>query len=93
MEESYQAAVRRERTQSIQALNFELKYMIVGYITAFQGRNCWGTAVLLVVLKIILCNRKEKLLALFLISLASHTVACGLLLCSLILLLEEGDGT
>ncbi|XP_027740179.1 glypican-5-like [Empidonax traillii] len=39
MEESYQAAVRRERTQSIQALNFELKYMIVGHITAFQGRN------------------------------------------------------
>ncbi|NXR48524.1 GPC5 protein, partial [Hippolais icterina] len=36
MEESYQAAVRRERTQSIQALNFELKYMIVGHITAFQ---------------------------------------------------------
>ncbi|XP_074860630.1 glypican-5-like isoform X2 [Carettochelys insculpta] len=36
MEESYQAAVRRERTQNIQALNFELKYMIVGHITAFQ---------------------------------------------------------
>ncbi|OPJ79219.1 glypican-5 [Patagioenas fasciata monilis] len=36
MEESYQAAVRRERTQSIQALNFELKYMIVGHITVFQ---------------------------------------------------------
>ncbi|NWU22520.1 GPC5 protein, partial [Dyaphorophyia castanea] len=36
MEESYQAAVRRERTQSIQALNFELKYMIAGHITAFQ---------------------------------------------------------
>ncbi|XP_054242193.1 glypican-5-like [Indicator indicator] len=36
MEESYQAAVRRERTQSIQTLNFELKYMIVGHITAFQ---------------------------------------------------------
>ncbi|KAM7013372.1 glypican-5-like [Passerculus sandwichensis] len=36
MEESYQAAVRRERAQSIQALNFELKYMIVGHITAFQ---------------------------------------------------------
>uniref|UniRef100_A0A8V0ZZR7 Glypican 2 n=1 Tax=Gallus gallus TaxID=9031 RepID=A0A8V0ZZR7_CHICK len=36
MEESYQAAVRRERTQSIQALNFELKYMIVGHTTAFQ---------------------------------------------------------
>ncbi|XP_021250229.1 glypican-5-like isoform X3 [Numida meleagris] len=36
MEESYQAAVRRERTQSIQVLNFELKYMIVGHTTAFQ---------------------------------------------------------
>uniref|UniRef100_A0A8C3NWU5 Glypican-5 n=1 Tax=Cyanoderma ruficeps TaxID=181631 RepID=A0A8C3NWU5_9PASS len=36
MEESYQAAVRRERAQSIQALNFELKYMIAGHITAFQ---------------------------------------------------------
>uniref|UniRef100_A0A669QVB0 Glypican 5 n=1 Tax=Phasianus colchicus TaxID=9054 RepID=A0A669QVB0_PHACC len=36
MEESYQAAVRRERMQSIQALNFELKYMIVGHTTAFQ---------------------------------------------------------
>lgn len=40
MEESYQAAVRRESMQSIQALNFELKYMIVGHTTAFQGRNC-----------------------------------------------------
>lgn len=39
MEESYQTAVRRERTQSIQALNFELKYMIVGHVTAFQGKN------------------------------------------------------
>uniref|UniRef100_A0A8B9UVM1 Glypican-5 n=1 Tax=Anas zonorhyncha TaxID=75864 RepID=A0A8B9UVM1_9AVES len=36
MEESYQAAVRRERYQSIQAMNFELNYMIVGYVTAFQ---------------------------------------------------------
>ncbi|KAM8805014.1 glypican-5-like [Eudromia elegans] len=36
MEESYQAAVRRERAQSIQALNFELKYMIAGHVTAFQ---------------------------------------------------------
>ncbi|CAM5139010.1 unnamed protein product [Eretmochelys imbricata] len=36
MEENYQTAVRRERTQNIQALNFELKYMIVGHITAFQ---------------------------------------------------------
>lgn len=39
MEESYQAAVRRERMENIQTLNFELKYMIVGHITAFQGRN------------------------------------------------------
>ncbi|EMP31375.1 Glypican-3 [Chelonia mydas] len=37
MEENYQTAVRRERTQNIQALNFELKYMIVGHITAFQA--------------------------------------------------------
>ncbi|XP_028929772.1 glypican-5-like isoform X2 [Ornithorhynchus anatinus] len=36
MEESYQAAVRRERIQSIQSLNFELKYMIAVHITAFQ---------------------------------------------------------
>lgn len=70
MEESYQTAVRRERTQSIQALNFELKYMIVGHITAFQGRNFWGTAVLRVVYKSILCSQKEKLFVLFLISLA-----------------------
>lgn len=39
MEESYQAAVRRERMENIQTLNFELKYMIVGHITAFQGRS------------------------------------------------------
>lgn len=57
MEESYQAAVRRERTQSIQALNFELKYMIVGHITAFQGRNLWGTAVLWVVYKYLLQSK------------------------------------
>lgn len=38
MEESYQTAVRRERRENIQILNFELKYMIVGHITAFQGR-------------------------------------------------------
>uniref|UniRef100_A0ABM5G2Y9 Glypican-5-like isoform X1 n=1 Tax=Pogona vitticeps TaxID=103695 RepID=A0ABM5G2Y9_9SAUR len=37
MEESYQAAVRRERMENIQTLNFELKYMIVGHITAFQA--------------------------------------------------------
>ncbi|RMC02346.1 hypothetical protein DUI87_21515 [Hirundo rustica rustica] len=42
MEESYQAAVRRERTQSIQALNFELKYMIAGHITAFQEDRVLG---------------------------------------------------
>lgn len=39
MEENYQAAVRRERTENTQTLNFELKYMIVGHITAFQGKN------------------------------------------------------
>lgn len=39
MEENYQAAVRRERIENTQTLNFELKYMIVGHITAFQGRN------------------------------------------------------
>lgn len=70
MEENYQTAVRRERTQSIQALNFELKYMIVGHITAFQGRNFLGTAFLWVVYKSILCSQKEKLFVLFLISLA-----------------------
>uniref|UniRef100_A0A670JIL4 Glypican-5-like n=1 Tax=Podarcis muralis TaxID=64176 RepID=A0A670JIL4_PODMU len=37
MEESYQVAVRRERMENIQTLNFELKYMIVGHITAFQA--------------------------------------------------------
>ncbi|KAM6442976.1 glypican-5-like isoform 1-T1 [Liasis olivaceus] len=37
MEENYQAAVRRERIENIQTLNFELKYMIVGHITAFQA--------------------------------------------------------
>ncbi|XP_066478458.1 glypican-5-like [Tiliqua scincoides] len=37
MEESYQTAVRRERMENIQILNFELKYMIVGHITAFQA--------------------------------------------------------
>ncbi|KAM8954348.1 glypican-5-like [Pelodytes ibericus] len=36
MEESYQAAVKRELTHNIQALNFELKYMIVAHISAFQ---------------------------------------------------------
>ncbi|XP_030072364.1 glypican-5 isoform X1 [Microcaecilia unicolor] len=36
MEESYQTAVRRELIQTIQSLNFELKYMIVDHLTAFQ---------------------------------------------------------
>ncbi|KAM4772155.1 glypican-5-like isoform 2-T2 [Rhinophrynus dorsalis] len=36
MEESYQAAVRRELAHNIQALNFELKYMIVAHMSAFQ---------------------------------------------------------
>ncbi|MEE6500924.1 hypothetical protein FKM82_003993 [Ascaphus truei] len=36
MEDSYQGAVRRELTHNIQALNFELKYMIVGHMSAFQ---------------------------------------------------------
>ncbi|XP_053315513.1 glypican-5-like isoform X2 [Spea bombifrons] len=36
MEESYQAAVKRELTHNIQALNFELKYMIVAHMSAFQ---------------------------------------------------------
>lgn len=83
MEESYQAAVRRERTQSIQALNFELKYMIVGHITAFQGRNFWGTAVLWAVYKSILCNQKGKLFPLFFISLALHAIVTGLWFTSL----------
>ncbi|XP_063298414.1 glypican-5-like isoform X2 [Pelobates fuscus] len=37
MEESYQAAVKRELAHNIQALNFELKYMIDAHISAFQG--------------------------------------------------------
>ncbi|XP_069473966.1 glypican-5-like isoform X2 [Ambystoma mexicanum] len=36
MEENYQVAVRRELVQSVQSLNFELKFMIVGHITDFQ---------------------------------------------------------
>ncbi|XP_066454317.1 glypican-5-like isoform X2 [Eleutherodactylus coqui] len=36
MEESYQAAVRRKLTHNIQALNFELKFMIVAHTSAFQ---------------------------------------------------------
>uniref|UniRef100_A0A8C5MDB8 Glypican 5 n=1 Tax=Leptobrachium leishanense TaxID=445787 RepID=A0A8C5MDB8_9ANUR len=36
MEESYQAAVKRELTHNIEALNFELKYMIVAHTAAFQ---------------------------------------------------------
>ncbi|KAF7243192.1 Glypican-5 [Varanus komodoensis] len=48
MEESYQAAVRRERMENIQTLNFELKYMIVGHITAFQGLPGLGSEKLVV---------------------------------------------
>ncbi|XP_040283791.1 glypican-5-like isoform X2 [Bufo bufo] len=36
MEESYQAAVRRKLAHNIQALNFELKFMIVAHTSAFQ---------------------------------------------------------
>ncbi|XP_053565837.1 glypican-5-like isoform X2 [Bombina bombina] len=36
MEESYQAAVKQELFHNIQALNFELKFMIVGHMSAFQ---------------------------------------------------------
>ncbi|XP_068136826.1 glypican-5-like isoform X2 [Hyperolius riggenbachi] len=36
MEESYQAAVKRKMADNIQAMNFELKFMIVGHSSAFQ---------------------------------------------------------
>ncbi|XP_024269312.1 glypican-5-like [Oncorhynchus tshawytscha] len=36
MEESYQAAVRRETLQNIRSYSFELKYLIVGHASAFQ---------------------------------------------------------
>ncbi|XP_069831648.1 glypican-5-like isoform X2 [Dendropsophus ebraccatus] len=36
MEESYQAAVKRKLAHNIQALNFELKFMIVAHTSAFQ---------------------------------------------------------
>eukprot|EP00063_Salmo_salar_P020223 XP_013995058.1 PREDICTED: glypican-5-like isoform X2 [Salmo salar] len=36
MEESYQAAVRRETLQSVRSYSFELKYLISGHATAFQ---------------------------------------------------------
>ncbi|XP_072263840.1 glypican-5-like isoform X2 [Pyxicephalus adspersus] len=36
MEESYQAAVKRKMAHNIQALNFELKFMIVAHSSAFQ---------------------------------------------------------
>lgn len=36
MEESYQAAVRRETLQNIRSYSFELKYLISGHATAFQ---------------------------------------------------------
>lgn len=96
MEDSYQAAVRRERTQSIQALNFELKYMIVGHITAFQGRNFWGAAVLWVLCESILCRLKDKLLPLFLVSLALRALVTGLWFTSLCFddpALGKGDDT
>ncbi|KAM3931698.1 glypican-5-like isoform 2-T2 [Leptodactylus fuscus] len=36
MEESYQYAVRRKLSHNIQALNFELKFMIIAHTSAFQ---------------------------------------------------------
>lgn len=39
MEESYQAAVRRETLQNIRSYSFELKYLIVGHSSAFQGKD------------------------------------------------------
>ncbi|XP_048866981.1 glypican-5b isoform X2 [Brienomyrus brachyistius] len=36
MEESYQAAVRRETLQNIRSYSFELKYLIMGHATSFQ---------------------------------------------------------
>lgn len=89
MEESYQAAVRRERTQSIQALNFELKYMIVGHITAFQGRKFWTVY--------IISSAIQKKALIF--SFPSSCIACCchcLMVCSLFFgdcALDKGDGT
>lgn len=37
MEESYQTFVKRKLVQNIEALNFELKFMIVAHASAFQG--------------------------------------------------------
>lgn len=39
MEESYQTFVKRKLVQNIEALNFELKFMIVAHASAFQGEN------------------------------------------------------
>ncbi|CDQ65828.1 unnamed protein product [Oncorhynchus mykiss] len=39
MEESYQAAVRRETLQNIRSYSFELKFLIVGHASAFQGKD------------------------------------------------------
>lgn len=86
MEESYQAAVRRERAQSIQALNFELKYMIVGHITAFQGRK-FG---------VVYNNSKKSsyLYFSFLLHCMLLSLPYGLLPSSLmVVLLDKGDGT
>ncbi|CDQ70875.1 unnamed protein product [Oncorhynchus mykiss] len=39
MEESYQEAVRRETLQNVRSYSFELKYLISGHATAFQGKE------------------------------------------------------
>uniref|UniRef100_A0A8C8JGN9 Uncharacterized protein n=1 Tax=Oncorhynchus tshawytscha TaxID=74940 RepID=A0A8C8JGN9_ONCTS len=39
MEESYQVAVRRETLQNVRSYSFELKYLISGHATAFQGKK------------------------------------------------------
>ncbi|KAG7268805.1 hypothetical protein CRUP_012612 [Coryphaenoides rupestris] len=37
MEESYQFAVKRDTTQNIRSYSFELKYLLTGHASAFQG--------------------------------------------------------
>lgn len=39
MEERYHAAVRRDTLQNILSYSFELKYLILGHASAFQGKD------------------------------------------------------
>ncbi|CAL8345306.1 unnamed protein product [Merluccius merluccius] len=38
MEESYQYAVKRDTTQNIRSYSFELKFILTGHASAFQGK-------------------------------------------------------